>query len=87
MNGTGPNSNSAPAAAADPRVQAAAELAAELHAGHAPTHPAPEGAAASPLSDFAFGAVLDKLKGVGVEELQAFILYVQGRISARIGGG
>jgi hypothetical protein len=84
MNGTGPNPNPAPAPGqADPRVEAARTLATEIHEGR---HSAPAGAAASPLGGFVGGVILDRLKGVGVEELQAFLLYVQSRIAARMGG-
>jgi hypothetical protein len=85
-----PNPNPPQAAAgaqADPRVEAARALATEIHEGTASAHHGPPaGVAASPLGDFAFGVVLDKLKGVGVEELQNFLLYVQSRIAARMGG-
>jgi hypothetical protein len=79
--------NPAPGAAAGPRVQAAASVAQELHEGRAPTAHLPPGTAASPISGFVSGVILDRLKGVAVEELQGLVLYIQSRLSARIGGG
>jgi hypothetical protein len=85
-NAPNPAPNPAPGAAADPRVQAAATVAQELHEGRAPTGHVPPGAAASPISGFVSGVILDRLKGVAVEELQGLVLYIQARFNARIGG-
>jgi hypothetical protein len=70
----------------------AQELAAEVHA----TTPAPEGGG-DPVASRAMGlggglgtvvsgAVLERLKGIGQEELTSLFEYVLGRARARLGG-